>query len=217
MSQAEFPPAPWRLRGDMWVSLWRLPPERLPRWRLPSGSRPVTVAGSPLLLTAWANYRTGGVLAYHEFLTVQVVASRRRLAGVVTQAWVDSLVSRRGGRALWEIPKDLAEIGICDNGQTMSARLRYADRDVTSGWRLTARLPGRWRLRGRLAQPRPDGGPLLVGVELTSRLAVGTARFECAPDGPLGFLTGRQPLLTIALRDFRLVVGGTRPGAGRRR
>ncbi|MEU8354065.1 acetoacetate decarboxylase family protein, partial [Streptomyces sp. NPDC048845] len=96
----DFPPEPWHLTGDMVVSLWRVPPDDLPRWRLPPTARPLIVRRRCTLLTFWVDYRPDGVLAYREFLIALAVRHERRLMGSTVAAWVDDERALAGGRAL---------------------------------------------------------------------------------------------------------------------
>ena len=103
------PPAPWRLYGDLWLSLFRL--------RGVAG-RPDGVYGA-----AFVTYREPSPLTYHELLVARLAGSlpSRGLSGgcgllsrpvTVTDIWVDSPDSMAGGRELWAIPKELCDFDL---------------------------------------------------------------------------------------------------------
>jgi acetoacetate decarboxylase len=95
-----FPPAPWRLHGELIFI-------------------PAHWGGAML-----ANY-TGGTLAYHELIVF-------RPGWVVSYISVDSEESLRGGREIWQLPKELAEftysrsyVEVRQDGRTVfTARIR---------------------------------------------------------------------------------------------
>ena len=86
-----YPPAPWRLHGELIV---------IPTVYGPSGAQrdSLTARWGGVLL---ANY-AGGTLAYHELIVF-------RPGFVVSHIYVDSPESMRGGREIWRLPKELAE------------------------------------------------------------------------------------------------------------
>ncbi|MEO3747116.1 acetoacetate decarboxylase family protein [Plantactinospora sp. B5E13] len=215
-----YPPEPWRLRGRMYVSVWALRRAELPRLpaELARAVRPVTIAGRGLVGAAWVGYEPGGVLHYRELLSALLVRAGLRPRVSITHIWVDSVASRDGGRELWGIPKELAELEIGDDGPTTGTAVE----DITTSARTPRgpvaralvrpgrRLPGRWPVGFRVAQ-------LLGGRVRTTRVGcrttVGTAvtTWEIDPAGPLAHLSGRRPLLTLALPHFRMVFGSAAP------
>ena len=119
---------------------------------------------------------TGGTLAYREL----IVFSAPKLVGgrggwVVSHIYVDDERSRSGGRAIWNLPKELAEF------------------DVAPG-RFAARRDGELLLSARIRQ-RPGFLPLTIPApaigELDGRsvLSIGRAHIRAAP--ALVHLTGR--------------------------
>jgi hypothetical protein len=143
------------------------------------------------------------VLAYDELMSTVLVRRRRRVVPTITHIWVDSLESRDGGRALWGIPKELATFSVtgpafgCSDGDgpiaAGTARPRFA-------------LPGRLPVRFRVVQ-NLDGAATSTGVRARARVAVGRATFTADPAGPLAFLAGRRPLMSLSLLDFRMTFG----------
>ncbi|MEU0179451.1 acetoacetate decarboxylase family protein [Streptomyces massasporeus] len=203
-----FPPSPWRLTGDMVVSLWRVPADDLPSWPLPAGVRPWVVRRRATLVTFWVDYRPGGVLAYREFLIALAVRHGHRLAGCTVAAWVDDDGALAGGRALWGIPKEYGVFTLRADSRSARAELtadgipavRFTYQDVL-------RLPFRLSARARLIQQLPDGTVCRVPMRISGRPALGRGRVWTGPEAPLSVLARRPLVLSLAVRDFRSIVG----------
>ena len=105
----DYPPPPWRLRGEAYGLLQRLPVARA-RAFVPPGLAIVPVLpGRTLGGLYLAAYREGSVLRYHELLVVAALVRRgRQLGAWVSHAYVDEPRSVAGGRAIWGLPKELA-------------------------------------------------------------------------------------------------------------
>lgn len=202
----------------MVVSVWFVPRAAL------AGAFPraVTVLGRVPVATVWVRYDPRGVLAYREVMAALLVWHRRHLRVTVPHIWVDSPASQVGGRALWGIPKELAVFTERPGTSTRPETAGDADgthlhaRDTTGTIVAAAvsrgrRLPGRWPVRFRVVQDL-DGQPRVSPVRLAGRLALHRSRWDPAAEGPLGFLTGHRPRLTVRLDDFRMIFGA---GAGR--
>ncbi|MGI5214705.1 acetoacetate decarboxylase family protein [Plantactinospora sp. CA-290183] len=217
-----YPPEPWHLRGQMYVSVWSVPRRDLPPLpgELARVVRPVTLGGRGLIGTAWVVYEPGGVLHYRELLCAVLVRDGARPRVSITGIWVDSPTSRDGGRELWGIPKELAALEIGGTADRDGAGELAASAGTGSGpiaravVRAGRRLPGRWPLRFSVAQllgARVRTTP----VRCRAGVGVGSAGWDVDPAGPLGYLAGRRPLFTLTLRDFRLVFGSAGAAAGR--
>lgn len=212
------PPEPWILHGQTYVSVWAVPRAALPP--LPAGPtrtiRPVTLGGRGLLGVTWAVYEPGGVLHYREVLAAVLVRAGLRPRVSVTHAWVDSPVARDGGRELWGIPKEPAELTVTVDGDTSAVSARTAAGSVARALlRPRHRLPGRWPIRFTVVQQlgaRTRSTP----VQCRAGLATADATWEVEPASPLGHLAGRRPLLTVRLHDVRLVFGATARASHRR-
>lgn len=202
-----YPPEPWDLHGQLYLTVWRMPLADLPA--LPPGLAPVRLGSYGLVATAWVVYEPGGVLFYRELLVAVLVWHGRRLRVSITDIWVDSAPSLRGGRELWGIPKEFATFDIA------GPRFAASTPDGTSIARGTvaprADLPGRWPARYTIVQDpgaRDPGGELVVTpVRSRAALRLTHADWEFAPDGPLTWLAGGRPLLSASLRGFRLRFG----------
>ncbi|MET9515804.1 acetoacetate decarboxylase family protein [Streptomyces sp. NPDC002994] len=216
----EFPPEPWLLRGDMYASLWSLPARSLPRWPLPADVRPLIVAGRCALVTFWVDYQPGGTLAYRELLVALVVRRGRTVAGTAVAAWVDNEQSLAGGRALWGIPKEPASLAVgpppAAGRKAGAVRLRLSPgscrHNAVAAWgtyRDLLRLPGRIPVRGELVQRHETGEVRRVSLRAMGSPALGRIQLEADDAGPLAFISGRHPLLTVSLRDFRFTVSRT--------
>jgi hypothetical protein len=211
MTEAEpFPPEPWDLRGRMHVSLWRARRNRLPRWTLPAGVRPLTVGGRCALLTFCVDYSPEGTLAYRELLLALAVRQGRRIGCTAVAVWVDSEQSKAGGRALWGIPKEIGGFAWepwAGAPGTEHVRLRAPGTgEVRAAFRPGRPLPGRLPVRTRLLQ-EVDGETLAVPAHLTGKPSLTRASFRPDPAGTLAFLGEGRPLLSFTLEDFRFRVG----------
>jgi hypothetical protein len=199
-----YPPEPWRLAGEAYLSMWRLPVAELPA--LPEGAEPVVAAGRALVFAAWVDYRPPGQLSYHELLAAVAVRGRR-LTASITRIWVDSEVSRAGGRALWGIPKDLATLGF-GHGRTFTATAATADDWIaTATFSRRAGLPVATPAAFEIAQTL-DGRPKRSPVTARFKPAAAAADWSVNPRGPLGFLAAHRPIVSAALSGFDLRFGG---------
>jgi len=212
---AAYPPEPWYLAGHLLVSAFRVPVRALPEDVLaavPHDHAPLVVAGHVTLGAAFVHYLPGGALRYEELLLALPVRKGLAIRQSIPHIWVDSDASRRGGRELWGIPKELGDFTreVDGRGRAVRTAMRSAEGgaevaalDARVGPRL---LPGTPPVPLATAQ-------LLGGRRFVSRNTVfATVRalrtdWRFAPDGPLGFLAGRTPLLSLALHDAAVVFG----------
>lgn len=197
-----FPSPPWDLRAQAWLSLFRA---------APPGERRATYA------VAFVAYEPGGTLDYSELLVARRADGPpfRGAVATVRDMWVDSAASREGARALWSIPKELAafrhEAGRLgpvgrDSWQATlpteddagSARA-FASAEFVDASRLALRAP----FRGRLWQPRDDGGTVAL-VRGSGRGLPCLATWTFDPAGPLGWLSGHHPLVSLRLHGVRM-------------
>ncbi|MFD3934672.1 acetoacetate decarboxylase family protein [Streptomyces sp. NPDC058611] len=205
-----YPPEPWHLAGQMYLSLWAVPRGALPP--LPAGVRPLTVAGRALTGAAWVRYEGDSVLRYDEVLSAVLVRDGLRPRVTITDIWVDSPPSMAGGRELWGIPKELADFDLATGRDgVLRASARTASGELAAAsFRARTRLPGRWPVAYRVLQ-QLEGR--LVTSPVRSRCAVGPARaqWRIPPGSPLRVPAGRPPLLSLTLHDFRLTFGSPAP------
>jgi Acetoacetate decarboxylase (ADC) len=201
-----FPSPPWSLRAHAWVSVFAL--TEAPRPDRPDG----------IYAAAFVDYREGGVLAYHELLVVRLLRDGAVPRVRVTDIWVDSPESLAGGRSLWAIPKQEAVLPLQERRVGPVARTSFramSGLDKHPG-RLVARgeftsLPAaalvRMPIRGSTSQVRDDGTTVVARLSGSGRVVPCLGRWTFDADGPLGFLSGRRPLLSAHLLDVRLLFG----------
>lgn len=211
----DYPPEPWRLRGQLHLTVWRADAAVLPP--LPAGLRPVRWGATVLVGTAWVDYGPGGVLSYRELLAAVLVRRSRRPLVSITDIWVDSEPSLRGGRELWGIPKDLATFDVEQAGPSQRWAAATPDGAPIARGTVTGRgtLPGRWPVGYTVAQQL--AGRLAL-TPVRSRSAVQPARtsWEFDAGGALQWLRTARPLLSVSLRDVDLRFGNLTPaGSGR--
>jgi hypothetical protein len=196
-----FPSPPWTLRAQAWVSVFVLP-------AAPRADRPAGVYGA-----AFVDYREGGVLTYHELLVARLVRDGRTPRIRITDIWVDSPESRTGGRALWAIPKQLADLPLTERSAGPVATTTFGalagDRSLASGsFTSTPRAAVvRAPFRASTSQLREDGSAVVAPLSGSARVVPcrGAWTFDAA--GPLSFLSGRRPVMSLHLRDVRLRFG----------
>ncbi|MFB9410485.1 acetoacetate decarboxylase family protein [Dactylosporangium matsuzakiense] len=197
-----YPPEPWSLRGRMYVSVWALPAAALPAVppELAGAVRVLRLGARAFVGAAWVDYRPGGVLSYRELLAAVLMRHGLRPRVTITHIWVDSPESRDGGRELWGIPKDLAEFELTD---TRAAASVGASAEIRSAKPLL-RLPIGFKCTQVL-----HGAPKTTPVRASARCGPATVRWHIDAAGPLGFLHGRKPLLSLVADDFRMTFGVT--------
>lgn len=198
-----YPPEPWRLSGLLHASLWRMPLTELPV-ALPAGAEAIRFKGHAFLFTFWGRY--GGVLSYDEMICAVAVWAKRGPALTVTHIWVDDPSSAVGGRALWSVPKELGTFET-QAEEVFTARLSARGVPIAA-FRFVPRLslPFRWRLPVRIAQ-RHDGGLNVTRAQARATLRVGRGHWRFDEAGPLHFLAGRRPLLSLRLDRMSMRFG----------
>lgn len=195
----EYPAEPWDLHGHAYVGVWLLPRGLTPEPSSPA-TRTVTIFGRAFVCAAFFVYEEPSPLTYDEIMATVLVRDGWRPRVSITHIWVNSVASRDGGRRLWAIPKDLADFEVAPHSS-------YAAPGIGSlAVRRVRRFPAQLPLRFRIAQDR-QGSLLVSPVTGRIRLGLTAARWSFAGDGPLSFLAGRRPLLTVACRPFHLLFG----------
>ena len=190
-----YPPAPWQMHGQGWLSLFRVRGVE----RRPDGT----------YVAAFVSYEPPSALTYSELLVARVL-DRRQVE--ITDIWVDSPPSRDGGRALWAIPKHLADFGMESSssgpvrrtswraalGDTPVATARFSDASA-----LAPPVPFRFRTH----QTRDDGTVVEAPVAGRGRALPARSHWDIPPDGPIGFLAGRRPLASFRIANVTLSFG----------
>jgi hypothetical protein len=109
MEAPQYPPAPWRLCGES-VQAIHLVPVSAARALVPESARIVSVLpGKTIGVLYCARYGTGSTLSYHELIVAPALTYARGRAGWwISHIHVDDLAAKEGGRAIWGLPKELA-------------------------------------------------------------------------------------------------------------
>ena len=195
-----FPSPPWQLEAHLWLSVFVL--------RAAGGpDRPAGLYGA-----AFVDYTDGGVLAYHELLVARLHDARARQVRI-TDIWVDSPQSLAGGRALWAIPKQLADLPL--RSWSVGPACRTSFSAVTQGQQVArgafTSMPGAALVRTpfalRTSQQRSDGSVVVTPFGGSARALPCRAAWRFDPHGPLAFLHGRRPVLSLRLSDARIRFG----------
>ncbi|WP_197320039.1 acetoacetate decarboxylase family protein [Saccharomonospora sp. NB11] len=200
----DYPDEPWRLTGEAFLSVWSVPLRDLPR--VDDVVTPLTVGGRAVVVTAWIDYTPPGQLSYHELLATVAVRSGRGVGSSITEIWVDNETALVGGRELWGIPKDFATFDRADRLTASAA----TDRDWIATTTFSPCGPSgpTTRVRFRVVQS-VDGRQKSSPIRARLRPRPASATWEVNPRGPLGYLAGRRPWLTVQLTDVRLIFGHT--------
>lgn len=196
-----FPSPPWQMRAQMWLSVFRVPDTG-------RDDRDPGLYGA-----AFVSYEEGSALTYRELVVARLLDARRRTLRI-TDIWVDSEESLRGGRSLWAIPKELATLDVEDRRLGPAAHTSFTAADADRGREMAsgrfASAPGAALLRtpySAVASQPGDGGTVRTPMRGSARTLPALAAWNFAADGPLGFLHGRRPLVSFRLRDMRLTFG----------
>jgi hypothetical protein len=211
-AQTVFPPAPWHLGASGLVSVFFVPDGRVPSVfaeARPTGWRPLRVRGRTVVTVGSLSYSSGGVLAYDEVLVASPVRRGRAVAASIPQIWVDSEASRDGARALWGIPKDLAQFQRSAEGTRLKSEMSLAGSPVV---RLDAKVglpltPRRIKLPDFALAQRLGGVAFLSRHFAVTGVRFAKASWDFAAAGPLGYLRGLRPFVSFAAPDTALVFG----------
>ena len=205
MAGAGYPPPPWRLTGDMYASLWRLPLPALPAWRLPARTRPLVLNGRATLVTFWVDYRPDGDLDYRELLVALAVTHRRRVAATAVAAWVDDTRSLQGGHALLGIPKRYAAFDVDASAGPHFTMTTEDGRTTSCFHRRRPLLPLRLPARAHLVQSL-GSVTVRVPLRLSGTVSLARGRLTAGEGSPLAFLRGHTPVASCAVENFRFTV-----------
>ena len=211
-----YPPAPWNMHGQLWLSLFRVR----------AGDHPDREPG--VYGAALVSYEHPSPLTYSELLVARPVKAdgkrRVEIPGLsralsarveITDIWVDSADSRDGGRELWAIPKDLCKFGRTTTGSRVQHTTWESNLDgvpiASARFSDVSRFAPRAPFKGATRQERqPAGGEAEVVVAQIS----GSARalpcrgaWDFDAEGPLAWLAGKRPLASFRMRDFSMSFG----------
>ena len=198
-----YPPSPWKLTAHAYVGLYLLPAAQLPAPHS-LATKPITFFGRGLVGVAFLVYKEPSPLTYNEIMSTVLVRKGWRPLVSITKIWVDSEASRDGGRALWAIPKELAEFGVHPHSSYVASQgeTTIGSLDVHGARTFPVALP----VSLSVAQDR-DNALVLTKIRGHGRTGLARVHWAFNPDGPLGFLAGRKVFLTLVLRPLRIVFG----------
>lgn len=143
-----------------------------------TGLRPVTVLGRALLCLVFVDYRDNDLGAYDEVGVALLVRGRDgRVGAYVHELPVTQEFTMAAGRALWALPKWLADIDLGFAGSRATCVLADRGRRVLTATLRTLPFALPVRLRGRVTALAPRGDAVVAsGIRLRARgvrLAVG--------------------------------------------
>lgn len=179
---------------------------------LRESGRPNRPAG--VYAVAFVDYLEGSVLTYHELLVARLLRNRPAPRVRITDTWVDSAESRAGGRSLWAIPKQLADLPL--HVENEGSRVHTSFRGEAGGvaiasavftsrpWAALLPLP----FASATSQLRDDDTEVLTRFRGHVRGVPCHARWRFDADGPLGWLHSRRPLVSMHLVEARTSFGG---------
>ncbi len=203
-SSTAYPPAPWRMVGQLWLSLFRVR-------EAVDHLRPAGIYG-----VAFVSYEPGSPLTYSELLVARPVRSDahgRRVS--ITDIWVDSPASVAGGRELWAIPKGLCDFGLdsvrrgpltTTDWSASLGRRPIVSASFTDVSKAMLRVP----FKGGTWQPGIEdtgGEERTATLQGSSKALPCRGRWDFATDGPLGWLRGARQLASFRQADFRMSFG----------
>ncbi|MEV6905906.1 acetoacetate decarboxylase family protein [Amycolatopsis sp. NPDC051071] len=204
---SDHPPAPWHLRGDMYGAVLRIATRHIPAQLLPASHIVGRRRRTRLIVTAWVDYRDGGVLAYRELMVAIITRLRPPIRGTLVKVWVNSPPAMIGGRQLWRIPKELGEFDLAHDGEQFTASLLVNTvPQATYRFRSRRTLPVRWSSGLQVVQAHGTGTRSSLG-RITGTIEYGTGTLTVEPGGALAFLRHGTPVTHLAVRDFRMVAG----------
>lgn len=195
-----YPPAPWHMHGQLWLSLFRVR----------EGDHPERDPG--VYGVALVRYDEPSPLTYGELLVARQAPTSAGKAVTITDIWVDSPNSVRGGRELWAIPKDLCDFDIDVSTRGPVTRANWtvslqgapiASARFTDLSRAAIRLP----FKGRTWQQRETGEEVTARLTGSSKALPARGHWEFDPDGPLGWLAGKRSLASFRQADFTMSFG----------
>jgi hypothetical protein len=173
---------------------------------LPDGLRPIVVARSAWLASGFVNYGPEGDLSYRELFLAVLVRARKEVGLHVIAIWVDSEASLRGGRALWGVPKQLAQFHVTGAEWPQVEGVTSEGVLARSSFRARWRWPLRSRARAIVVQQN-QGALQYTPAIASASIAFGTAHWQFPDASPLQVLRRRKPILSVELTDARVRFG----------
>ncbi len=210
-----YPSFPWHLRplGVAWASVHLVDVDVARRYVPPALRVVCVLPGHTLGGLFLVHYGPGSVLEYRELVACPaIVWHEGHPVAWVSHVYVDSVISRQGGREALGVPKALARFHSSPDDPTTTVITGEDGRLCVLRFHRTF---GLWRQRIRFraahlhAEARSDGPLVSVhGNELTARLLLGRAVVEIPPESPLGGLGLGRPLVAVGAENAEAVFGG---------
>jgi len=205
VTEPAYPPPPWLLRGEAAILAVPVRTADARRFAIPAGARVLSASGWTLGGVLLARYDETATLPYHELIVFSALALvGGRPAFVVSHIFVDSPASRRGGREIWGLPKELATFS-------------WSPKDVA------VEQDGRALVRARLRRRAPRLPVPLVAPVAGNRggvtvRAAGTGWLRAAPALATVEVPAASPFAALGLDGARAGLAGDRldlrfPGA----
>lgn len=199
-----YPPAPWNMHGQLWLSLFRVRP----------GDHPDREPG--VYGVALVSYEQPSPLTYSELLVARPVKAAGGRRVNITDIWVDSEDSLNGGRDLWAIPKDLCEFQRTTSGQRVQrtswstsldgvpiASARFTD--VSGTIPRTPFKGSTWQQRA--ADQAGADREVVADLKGSAKAFPCHGSWEFSELGPLAWLAGKRPLASFRMTDFQMSFG----------
>ncbi len=190
-----YPPAPWQMHGQMWLSLFRVR----------AGDHPDREPG--VYGAALVSYELPSPLTYSELLVARPVNGKVN----ITDIWVDSPDSRDGGRDLWAIPKGLCTFAHVTTGGRLQSTTWHTSLEGTpiasARFRDASKAMPRLPFKGATWQTRESGEEVVAHLTGSGRSLPCRGSWEFSPSGPLGWLAGKRSLASFRMADFAMSFG----------
>jgi hypothetical protein len=200
-----YPPVPWNMHGQLWLSLFRVR----------EGDHPDREPG--IYGVALVKYEEPSPLTYGELLVARQAPKSAGKAVTITDIWVDSPASVRGGRELWAIPKDLCDFTheLTRTGPITRASwstsldgVPIANARFTDVSRAAPRLPFQGNTWQRRTEPDARAGEeVTASLTGSSKALPARGHWDFNPQGPLGWLAGKRSLASFRQADFTMSFG----------
>lgn len=198
-----YPLAPWTLTGYAIQTLHLVNVDRV-RPLIPPELKIITLwPGKTIGSVYVASYCSGSVLEYSELIVAPaVVAYRGKIGAWISHIYVDNSDSMAGGRAIWGLPKKLAEfqgekgryITIRQGNQTLCT-LNYTP--LSFAWRQKLSISTFSTLNHNL---------LIFLAQCESLLGLVTAHLEIPADSPFAEIGLGKPMITVRHEQMNLQV-----------
>lgn len=196
VEEIPYPPSPWKLRGQMWMGLFKTD---IPI-QLPAGLQHVGDPNS--LIVVLVRYLEGSVLCYDELAFGTLTRLGSRIGIYVDYIWVTDLASVWGGRRIWGLPKNLAEFHW--DGSTVSVSDQQGPIASLQVDTSPASLPWLWAPTPGIGQLQDNNWVFTLG-SLWGRFAGAGMHIQTWSER-FGYHPANEPTFGFAAKPFRMRV-----------